>query len=70
MQASANDLANPGISTDADFASDYADDVFLIKNGQTFAQGTPEIVLTREGVEALYDLPSQRGKWALRCASL
>jgi len=55
---------------DPALASDYADDVFLIKNGQTFAQGVPEIVLTREGVEALFDLPSRRGKWALRCASL
>jgi iron complex transport system ATP-binding protein len=51
---------------DPALALDYADDALLIKNGRTFAEGAPEAILTREGIEALYDLPSQRGKRVVR----
>ena len=50
---------------DPALAADYADDVHLIKNGRTFAKGAPQAVLTRKGIEALYDLPSRRGKGAV-----
>ena len=44
---------------DVNLAAEYCDHLFVIKNGQVFTQGSPEQVLTRELIRAVYDVDAQ-----------
>ncbi|WP_324636103.1 ABC transporter ATP-binding protein [Bacillus velezensis] len=44
---------------DLEMAAYYCDYIYAIKNGEVYAQGTPEEVLTSETIEALYKIKCQ-----------
>ncbi|MGF2738629.1 ABC transporter ATP-binding protein [Bacillus subtilis] len=44
---------------DLEMAAYYCDYIYAIKNGEVYAQGTPEEVLTSETIEALYQIKCQ-----------
>jgi iron complex transport system ATP-binding protein len=56
------------ITHDLNLASEFADEILLLKNGSIHAKGAPEKVLTREnlkkafGVEVLLDTNPSSGK--------
>ncbi|WJD83580.1 ABC transporter ATP-binding protein [Priestia megaterium] len=44
---------------DLEMAAHYCDYLYAIKNGEVFAHGTPEMVLTSDTIEALYGVKCQ-----------
>ncbi len=44
---------------DVNLAAEYCDHLFVIRSGQVFTQGSPEEVLTRELIRAVFDVETQ-----------
>ncbi len=44
------------ITHDLNLASEFADEILLLKNGKIFAKGTPEKVLTEENLREIFDV--------------
>ena len=47
------------ISHDLNIAAKYSDNMMMLKDGYVYAVGTPEEVLTKENIKAVYDVDSE-----------
>ena len=47
------------ISHDLNIAAKYSDNMLMLKDGYVYAVGTPEEVLTKENIKAVYDVDSE-----------